>query len=386
MKTFLTKIFLLTFAFSIVFVGSISPAEATIAKGYAPIINGDIEGARKEARKQAMREVVEAVAGVKVQSTTEVANFAVVKDEIVLKSAGYITINRVIKEENRGDIFYVELDVNASTERIREFAQDLKSQLDANVNDSNSRGGIMVAVVQKNLGGSYSYDPTMGDYLNAKLKLVGLKPVMNDSVAHYLAHNATDPDIRVKSRAIAKENRESENALLRGVLNLESVRKVNGLYEATVNASFEVIGLDSSEVDIFSKWVKGVATTESEAIYNAKENATREAMDSLARQALEIVQSETRGGYINIKTNVIIDNVTNYQAQYPLIKSGLEQAYCKIIRMTRPSATSLAFFVSSDSYSNVGELKDALCSSIPGIKLGIDVSGELGATKIRLTF
>ncbi|MBQ6130837.1 MAG: hypothetical protein IJL12_00610 [Selenomonadaceae bacterium] len=383
MKNFLAGIFLLTFA--VCTIGLISPAEAFVVKGFAPIINGDIDGAKREARKQAMREGVEKVAGVKVTSTTEVANFAVVKDEIVLKSDGYITINRVISEEARGDIFFVELDIEASAERIRQFAQDLKSQLDANVNDSNSRGGIMTAVIEKNRG-VYNYSPEFGDYLNAKLKLVGLRAVTNDNVVDYLTKNYSDPDVRIKARAIAKENREIENALLRGVLDVESVKKSGGVYEAVVNASFELIGLDSSEVDVYSKHVKGVAATENEAIFNAKENATREAMESLAKQALETVQNETRGGYINIKTSVVIGNVTNYQAQYPLIKAGLDKAQCKIIRMTRPNASTLAFFISTDSYSNIGELQEALLSSISGIQPGINPSGELGATKIHLSF
>ena len=340
MKNFLTKIFLLMFAICAVLASSTSPAEAIVVKGFAPIVNGDIDGAKKEARKQAMRDAVEAVAGVHVQSETEVADFMVVKDEISVKSDGYITINKVISEGPQGNIYHVELDINASVERIRQFSQDIKSQLDANVNESNSRGGIMVAVVQRDRGGAYTYEPTMGDYLNAKLKFIGFKAMTNDNVVQYLIHHGGDSDVRIKARAIAKEYREAENALLRGVLNLESVNKVGKVYEATVNASFELIGLDSSEVDVFTKYVKGVAATEREAIENAKENATREAMESLAKQALETVQNETRGGYINIKTSVVIDNVTNYQAQYPLIKSGLDSAHCKIIRMTRPSATT----------------------------------------------
>ena len=386
MKVFFTKIFLLMFALCMILIGSNSRAEAIIVKGYAPIINGDIAGAKKEARNRAMREAVEAEVGVHIQSETEVANLMVVKDEIVTKSDGYVNINKVIKEEAQGNIFYVELDITASAEKIRQFAQDLKSQLDANVNDSNSRGGIMVAVVEKSPGGSYHYDPTIGDYLNSKLKLVGFKALTNDNVVKYLLYHATDPDVRIKARAIAKENREAENALLRGVLDVESVVKDKELYEATINASFELIGLDSSEVDVFTKYVKGVAATEREAILNAKESATREAMESLAKQALETVQNENRGGYINIKTSVVVDNVTNYQAQYPLIKAGLEKAQCKIIRMTRPGATTLAFFISTDAYSSVGELQEMLLSSIPGIQSGIDASGELGATKIRLMF
>ncbi|MBR1647876.1 MAG: flagellar assembly protein T N-terminal domain-containing protein [Selenomonadaceae bacterium] len=386
MKNFLTKFFVLTFAVCAFFVGTISPAEAVIVKGYAPIVNGDIDGAKKEARKQAMREAVEAAVGVHVQSTTEVANFMVVKDEISLKSDGYVNINRVIKEEVRGEIFYVELDVEASAQRIREFAQDLKSQLDANVNDSNSRGGIMVAVTQKNLSGTYNYTPEFSDYINAKLKQVGLRAVTNDNVVNYLINNYSAPDVRIRARAIANQFREEENALLRGVLSEESVRKVNGVYEATVHASFELIGLDSSEVDVFSKFVKGVASTQSEAIFNAKETATREAIDSLAKQALETVQRETRGGYTNIKTTVIVSNVTNYQAQYPAIKAGLANAKCKVIRMTRPNPTTLSFFVSTDAYSVIGELVQALIDSIPGIQQGSGSAGDLGATKIQLMF
>lgn len=386
MKKFFTLIF---FTLAIL-ASSNSLAEAVVVKGYAPIENMDVASARKEARKQALRAAVEAVVGVYVQSETEVADLMVVKDEISVKSDGYVTINKVLVEEARGNIFYVELDVEASAEKIRTFAQDLKSQIDANVNDSNSRGGIMLAVVQKNPNGSYSYETTMGIYLNEKLKLVGFKPVPNDYVSQYLLNHATDPDVSLKARALARETRDSTNeianAILRGVLEIESVKKVSGVYEAVVKASFELIGIDSSQVDVFTKYVKGVAATEREAIENAKESATREAMDSLAKQALETVQNETRGGYINIKTAVVVENVTNYQAQYPLIKAGLENAKCKIIRMTRPSATTLAFFVSSDSYSNVGELQATLLSSIPGIQPGISKADELGASKIRLSF
>ena len=386
MKNFLLKVFAATFAACIFFVGTSSPAEAVVAKGFAPIVNGDIDGAKKEARKQALRAAVEEAVGVHVQSETEVANFMVVKDEISVKSDGYVNIKRVIKEEARGDIFYVELDVEASAQKIREFAQDLKSQLDANVNESNSRGGIMTAVVQKNSDGSCTYTPELGDYINARLKQVGFAAVTNDSVVEYLIYHASDADVRVKARAVAKDNRTEENALLRGALETVSVRKVGNAYEATVNASFELIGLDSNAVDVFSKYVKGAASSEREAVEVAKETATREAMDSLARQALETVQNETRGGYTNIKTTIVVDNVTNYQAQYPLIKAGLERAHCKIIRMTRPSTTSLAFFVSTDSYGHVGELQQALLGAISGIQPGVNASGELGATKIRLTF
>ena len=386
MKNFFAKIFLSVAAIFALLANSFSPAEAVVVKGLAPIVNNDIDGAKKEARRQALRQAVEESLGVYVQSETKVENSMVVADEISMKSDGYVTIKRIISEGRQGEIYFIELDVDTSAEKIHRFAQDLKSQIEANVNDSNSRGGIITAVLEKNLNGSCKYDPTFGDYLNAKLKFAGFKASSNDNVTDYLIYHSSEPDVRLKARTIARENRESENALLRGVLEIDSVKKVGTFYEATVKASFEMIGLDSSEVDVFTKYVKGVASTEREAIFNAKEEATREAMESLAKQALETVQDERRGGSVNIKTTVVINNVTNYQAQYPLIKSGFDSAHCKIIRMTRPSTTSLVFFVSTDSYSNLGELETTLLELISGIQAGVAPQDALGATKIYLTF
>ncbi|MBE8955080.1 MAG: hypothetical protein SR2Q5_05320 [Quinella sp. 2Q5] len=380
MKTLL-KIFLLTLTLMLT-----SSAQAQVVTGYAPIVNGNIDGARRDARNRALREAVESAVGVKIQSTTEVANMLVVKDEIIAKSEGFVTIDRVLREEVRGEIFFIELDVTASADRIRTFARDLRSQLEANVNDSNSRGGIMVAVVRRNSDGTCSYDAAIGDYINDKLKAIGLKPYVNDSVNAYIARHADDPDVRVHARTIARDNREAENALLRGVTGVESVRKVAGLYEATVNVSFELIGLDSSDVDVYTRTAVGVGSTRQAAIDSAKEVAVREAIDSLARQALETVQDETRGGYTNIKTTVIVEGVTDYDAQLPLIQSAFDAAGCTVIRMTRPAATRLAFFVSSIDFATVNDLQVALLNSIPHIKLGITPAGEHGSTKIHLTF
>lgn len=361
-------------------------ASAQIVTAYAPIINGNIDGARRDARNLALRTAVEEAVGVKIQSTIEVANLMVVKDEIVAKSEGYVTINRVLREEVRGEIFYIELDVTARAEKIRNFARDLRTQLEANVNESNSRGGIMVAVLRKNSDGTCTYDATIGDYINDKLKSIGLKPYVNDSVNGYIALHADEPDVRVQARAVAKDNREAENALLRGVTGVESVRKVNGLYEAIVNVSFELIGLDSSDVDVFTKSVRGIGSDRQSAVENARETAVREAIDSLARQALETVQDEMRGGNVNIKATVIFDGVTNYNAQYPLIQAAFERTNCTVIRMTRPRANRLAFFVSTIDYATLNDLQTALLNSIRGIQPGVTPAGELGATKIYLTF
>ena len=385
MKNYFARFFtfLLTACFAIL--NFSSQAEATVVKGYASIMNGDVAGAKAEAKRQAMRELVEQVAGVKIQSTVEVSMNMLVRDEILSKSEGYVTINKIIKEEVRGDVFYIELDATASTEKIRSTATDLRSKVEANVNDSNSRGGILTAVVLRDRG-RYSYDPEISDYVNSKLKSVGFYAVGNDAVTKYLIAHGDDPDVRIQARVTARNNRTEENALLRGVLAIEEVNRANGgLYEAVAKASFEMIGLDSNSVDVFSKYFKAVGTSERDAIEQAKERATEEAMKSIAMQALETVQQEKQGGVTNIKTTIVFDGITDYTNQFPAIKAALAKANCKIVRVTRPSPTKLSFFISTDSYSNVGELQMTLAESIPGLEITEDPNA-VGASKIQLLF
>ena len=367
---------------------AIPVADAEIVKGYAPIENGDIEKARAEARRYAMRELVERVVGVKVTGTTEVANFAVIKDEIVARSEGYVTINRVISEGVQGDVFYSELDLTANADKIRSTEQDLRTRIEIIAPDSNYRGRVQVAVVQRDSHGRYGYDNEIGTYVSAKLKYMGFDTMINDEVNYYLTQHGSDPDANQQARRIARGyERGDANSLLRGVIATENVRPVGkGLYEAIVNVSFEVIGLDSNEVDAFSRYFKAVGHSEKEAIFNAKEKGTEEAVTELAKQALETVQAEQRGGYTNLKSTVIFDNVTNYSAQFAAIKAGLERAHCKIIRVTRPSQTRIAVFVSSDFYTNLYELESAIESAIPGIGKGVGFNEDLGASKIKFTF
>ena len=363
-------------------------ADAEIVKGYAPIENGDIEKARANARRYAMRELVERVVGVKVTGTTEVVNLAVIKDEVVAKSEGYVTINRVISEGVQGDVFYSELDLTANADKIRSTEQDLRAKIEIIATDSNNRGRVQVAVVQRDSFGRYGYDNEIGTYVSAKLKILGFDTMINDEVNYYLTQHGSDPDANQQARRIARGyERGDANSLLRGVIATENVRPVGkGLYEAIVNVSFEMIGLDSNEVDAFSRYFKAVGYSEKEAVLNAKEIATGEAVTELAKQTLETVQAEQRGGCTNLKTTIIFDNVINYSAQFAAIKSGLEQAHCKIIRATRPSQTRIALYVSSDFYSSLYELESAVESAIPGIRKGVGFNEELGASKIKFTF
>ena len=241
----------------------IAPAEAVVAKGEAIIVGGDVAAARAEAKRQAMRNAIEQAVGVKVSSRTEVQNFMVISDEISMRAEGYGIINRVVSEKISGEILQLELDVSVSSDKIRATVQDLRSKLEANLEDSQIRGRVQVAIVERNVGGVTKYDPEMSDYFIERMKLQGFEARNNDEVVEYMICHANDPDLRIQARRIA-----------RGC-------------EAQVKASFEMIGLDSNVVDTVSRYYKAIGKTEHDAIETAKENATCAAMESLALQALE---------------------------------------------------------------------------------------------------
>ena len=80
---------------------------------------------------------------------------------------------------------------------------------------------------------------------------------IRDEVIQYMTNHANDTDLRVQARRIARGGeRDGANSSLRGTLTVDSAQKVAGGYEAQVKASFEMIGLDSNEVDTVSRYFR----------------------------------------------------------------------------------------------------------------------------------
>jgi len=90
-------------------------AAAVTATGKAPIVNGDLVGARKTAVDEARRRAVEETVGVLVNSQIRSEYEVVVQSSILTESSGFIT-NEVITEDRYDDLFYyisISCDVSA---------------------------------------------------------------------------------------------------------------------------------------------------------------------------------------------------------------------------------------------------------------------------------
>ena len=82
----------------------------------------------------------------------------------------------------------------------------------------------------------------------------------------------------------------------------------------------------------------------------------------------------------------IFQNVSNYQAQYAAIQSGLKAAGCKIVRVTRPNATTISAYITGSAYGSIGELQMAIESAIPGLQQGFGGNENIGSSKLLFTF
>ena len=362
---------------------------AEVVRGQAPIVS-TVQEARESARKNALRDIVERAVGVHVSSKTETSLGMVVSDEITAKADGYVMINKIIREWQAEGYYFIELDATANERKIETAVQDLKGRLQIISDQETSRSGIQISVVERDVRGKYHFTASETiPYIADKLKSIGFNAIANDTVTEYLLYHASDPDAGLQARRLARDsmNRTEENALLRGVLATESINsRKDGMKEAVIKASFELIGLDSNSVDAFSHYFSAVAANAQEAERKARENAVREAVESLGKQALETVQSEMRGGVRQIKVTVTFSGMNNFSAQQQAVMSGLQAAGCRMLRTARASADTYRVFISTDSYSNLGELKAAIQANIPGLGEGIEDTKSLGSTKLSFSF
>ncbi|MCM0080474.1 flagellar assembly protein T N-terminal domain-containing protein [Geomonas sp. Red32] len=86
--------------------------------GRAEIAGGNVDAARNNALAAAFREAVEKGIGVWVQSQTEVKDSALVRDQILTHSQGYVTDHEVIKEKVEGSTLSLTVKAEVAVDKI----------------------------------------------------------------------------------------------------------------------------------------------------------------------------------------------------------------------------------------------------------------------------
>ncbi len=360
-------------------------AQAQVVTGMAYIENGNLIKAKEAARREAMRSFVEEKIGVKVNSESETENFLLIRDRIVSKSEGFVVVKKVVSENNDGTYYTVVLDLDVGVKPIELAETDVKTML-STLDRNSSRGSMDIAITSDS-------DQLTWDWSNqmvACLKEAGFGRIKrNDHILSFLASNdnlrLNKLQLYSELRRIGRFEGTGAKSIVRGyVRNVKPASAIKNAYISTAQASIEIIGYDSSNVDALSKYATAVAKTPEEAELNAKKLVLEEAAQSLAEQAAVTVQYEEQGGKREIETTFIFQDIYNRSLDSENVLAALENANCEIDRSIFNNDGQFIVAVYTQEYNKlndlVREVLRQLATTYPNSSNSI--SEEIGNTKI----
>ena len=357
-------------------------ANAELVTGQAYIENGNIQKAKLDAKRDAMRTFVEKEVGVHIKASSEVVNSLLVRDSIIAKDNGYVLVKKVVDEKEEGELYTVVLDLEADKKQIQTQEADVHDRL-MNIDETSSRYGLNVAIVDEDA----SQTAFWNDYFTGMLKMTGFRSQVNDAVVAYLGQNINRQDDLTLNAEIRRMGRLGDrmdaNAIIRGRIRLvRPAEKIKSrAYRAVAQVNCELIGYDSNAVDVAAGYYTQVADMPEKAEQLAKEAALQAAAKKLGSESLKTVQQEFRDG---IKMTFVFQPITDKMTQRRKILDGLTHANCEIIRSSFVRGT-LQVYVSSAEYNSLEELKEAvmrqLTPSFPQLTEADD-GGQYGSTKL----
>lgn len=380
------------FTLCALFLGSIlcaPPANAQLVTGMAYIENGNVVKAKEAARREAMRSFVEQQVGVSVNAESETENFLLVRDHIVAKSEGFVIVKKVVKESSDGVYFTVVLDLEAGAKPIEAAQMDVKTMLGA-LDRNSSRGSLDIAITDENADATWDWS----SYMVAALKGQGFGRIKrNDAVLNFLG---TGNNLRMNKlqlypelRRIGRTEGTGAKAIVRGSIRLaRPAQLANNAYVATAQASVEIIGYDSNNVDAMTRYATAVGMTADEAEANAKTLALEETAKGLAEQAAVTVQYEEQGGKREIETIFVFQNLYDKVGDSETILAALKSANCEVDRSVFDAGNSFSVAIYTQEYNKLQEVIAAVLQQLRRNYPGAvnEDSGGIGATKtiIRL--
>lgn len=357
-------------------------ASAQIVTGMAYIENNNLVKAKENARREAMRSFVEERIGVKINAESETENFILVRDHIVSRSEGYVVVKRVVSEKQQGAYYVVELDLEAGSKPIELAQADVKKML-GSLDRQSSRGSMDIAITAENMDNTWDWSNQMV----ACLKGAGFSRIKrNDHILQFIGQNLNLNKLQLYSelRRIGRLEGTGAKSIVRGFLKVVKPATFTGnAYTATAQASIEIIGYDSNNVDAISRYVTALGNSTVEAEMNARRLALEECANYLAEQSAVTVQYEEQGGKREIETTLMFKDITDRIGDSNNIIQSLENANCEVDRSVFTTDNTFAVAIYTQEYN---KLYDVIQSVLKQIRLyypnAINFDSEdLGATK-----
>ena len=102
--------------------------EVVEAEGLAPVVNGDVEGARKTSLNEAMKSALGLVVGIYVSQEAIVSKAILIDDTITSQTEGYIEKYEILKENRDGDFYKTKIKAHVRKEDITAKLSKLENE------------------------------------------------------------------------------------------------------------------------------------------------------------------------------------------------------------------------------------------------------------------
>jgi len=199
--------------------------EVVTAEGMAPIINGDLTGAKKTSLHEAMKSALGLVIGVYVSQEALVSKAVLIEDNITSQTEGYIERYDVLKEWREGDFYKTQIKALVRKE-------DLSAKIKALDLEPKRLGNPVVGFkVEEYIDGAESKTSYAADELKRKFVEKG-----------FVVAESGEPDILVSGRADSSFNTDQGLGGMISYRATVSVRVVKPGSEDVITTSRETLG------------------------------------------------------------------------------------------------------------------------------------------------
>lgn len=370
-----------------------SQVEAATYRGMAAIVDGNRAKAEREAREDAMRNCIEESLGARVNSKTEVSLGMVVSDKILVNADGYVRLKGTPRFTEKDGIIICEIELEANSQRIIDESDNVKSQIQDAINaDTTGRTNIIVAVSGRDENGNLQNDANtsaINAYLSDVMTMNGFSVRSADEVVEYLYRQDFDNAVaRAEARKQIRNEVPDANAILRGSLSTVKVYRSGSNWVAMVKATFQLVGVVSSEVNSYTEYFTAVDGVRELAIDKAEKRATEKAAAEIAKRAAETLQGEIRGGVQHTKIGVEITGIIDRTAQGEKVLAAIKNANCRIIRYLydKNAPTTLKVFVDATGAGSLEEIASNIKAQLSNLEDGDSDSDARGSAKIYLRY
>jgi len=272
--------------------------EIVEAEGVSPIVNGDIEGAKKSALSDSMKNALALVVGIYVSGDTLVSKSILINDDITSRTEGYIERYKVIKEYRDGDFYKVKIEAHVRKE-------DVAAKLKTLETDVEKIGSPIVYVkISESLSGNQiSGDYAAGEYIS-KLRGDGFR----------ISSDEKEADVKVIGQAASQYN---------------SKENLGGFISYSSSLSAEIKAQSGEIIGAISTSAGGLGLNEDVAGKEAILNAARKSYDKLKNSILDYYNQKRIISFkiSGVKSLNDVNEVIKYFRNIPAIKDSRLKNY-----------------------------------------------------------